>query len=271
MKRRITQIVALLAFHSSWGPQVKWFCNPVLMCHSCPLAWFACPIGVLVHFSGYLALPLLALGTVILIGAISGRFFCGWLCPFGFLQDMLYKIPGKKIRIPEWTRYIKYPVLVFMVFLIPLWLGGNTQYSFCRICPAATIEVSTPAILQGKIDFLTTSTVVRYVILGAILALAVLNSRSFCRVLCPIGALLAPLNHVSLWRVKLNGHSCVSCGKCDEVCPTEITPSERAKNHTPVNRDHDCIVCHDCKKACPLVKKEENPVKDKPQGEELSC
>ena len=148
--RRVTQFISLLVLHSSLliGWQAKYICFPVLTCHSCPLYLFACPIGVLVHFSGYHVLPFIAIGTILLAGALLGRIFCGWLCPFGYVQDLLHKIPSRKFRMPEWTGYIKYVVLALMVFLLPFLLGELTIFSFCRICPVATLEVTTPALIS---------------------------------------------------------------------------------------------------------------------------
>lgn len=248
-QRRISQITSLLALHSSWGPQMKWLCNPVLSCHSCVLSYFACPIGVLVHFSGYHLFPFLALGMLLLVGALVGRLFCGWVCPFGFLQDMLHKIKSPKFDLPKWTNNIKYLILLFMVFLIPYFLGEETLYSFCRICPAATIQVGLPTYMFGDFTF-KTGTFVRLGILAIVLIFAVTSLRSFCKTICPIGALMALTNYMSLWAVKIPENSCVSCKKCDKSCPMDIEPAKRFSEDIPANRHPDCIVCHQCKDGC---------------------
>ena len=135
--RQSVQFVSLFLLHSSWGPEFKWLCNPVLSCHSCVLAWFACPIGVFVHYSGYHLFPFLAVGTVLLLGVFLGRLLCGWVCPFGLLQDLLYKMPGPKFHMPKWTVNVKYVVLLVTVILLPFFLGEQTMLSFCRWCPAS--------------------------------------------------------------------------------------------------------------------------------------
>ena len=152
-RRRLVQVLSLLTLHSSWGPEAKWLCVPVLNCHSCALAWFACPIGVAIHYSGYRLFPLIAAGTILLLGTLFGRLFCGWACPFGFLQDMLHKIPSPKFRLPSWASYTKYLVLLLMVFAFPMFWGENTLFSFCRICPASALQVTIPhAVASGGHD-----------------------------------------------------------------------------------------------------------------------
>ena len=180
--RRWIQFVSLAFLHGSWGPQVKWFCNPVLSCHSCALSWFACPIGVLVHFSGYHVFPFLAIGTLLLFGVLIGRLLCGWVCPFGLLQDLLFKIPGKKFALPEWASSLKYLFLIFMVFLIPFFLGELTLFSFCRICPAATLQVSLPTLIMAGFGNIGTATAIRWCVLIGVLYLAVRSSPIFIHI-----------------------------------------------------------------------------------------
>ena len=61
-------------------------CSPVFHCYSCPLATFACPIGLLANFSAIHMIPFAVLGTLVVLGTVFGSFVCGWACPFGFLQ-----------------------------------------------------------------------------------------------------------------------------------------------------------------------------------------
>jgi len=252
--RRLTQTASLLFLHSSRGFDIKWLCNPVLSCHSCVLSWFACPIGVFVHYSGYHLFPLFAFGTVLLVGALFGRLLCGWICPFGFLQDILYKIPGKKFSLPGWTEMIKYPVLIVTVLLIPFLLGEETAYSFCRFCPASAIQVTIPNVIAAGFTEIPHPTIIKLGILASILIMVVFSSRAFCKVLCPIGALLAPLNLLSFWTIGMSAEACVSCSKCDRSCPTAVKPSSRISQGIPPNRSFDCVVCHDCQNVCPTKK-----------------
>jgi len=249
-KRRIVQALSLLLLHSSWGPDLKWLCTPVLSCHSCVLSWFACPIGVFVQYSGYHVFPYLAVGTALVFGVLFGRLLCGWVCPFGFLQDLLHKIPGRKFTLPRWTSNMKYIVLIGMVFLVPFLLGEQTIYSFCRICPASALQVTVPNLIASGFQSISVATIVKLAILVAVLVLVMFSSRAFCKTLCPIGALLAPLNFLSFWAVK-PPKDCISCKKCDRICPTSVSPSSRITEKVPPNRALDCVVCHDCQSVCP--------------------
>ncbi len=253
--RRAVQFVSLLALHSSWGPEFKWLCNPVLSCHSCALAWFACPIGVFTHYSAYHIFPFLAVGTVLLLGVLLGRLLCGWVCPFGLLQDLLYRLPGPKFDLPRWTGKIKYVVLVLMVFLLPFLFTENTPYSFCRICPASAIQVTLPNLLGSGMAGFTTATAIKLAVLLLVLVAVVVSSRSFCKTMCPIGAMLAPLNFISLWKIRVPTQNCVSCGKCETACPQQdAAPAEHIARGVAPNRDLECIVCHECQTTCPRPK-----------------
>ncbi|MBN1866771.1 4Fe-4S binding protein [Candidatus Sumerlaeota bacterium] len=256
MKRKIVQIASLLALHSSFwaNAQVKWLCNPVLSCHSCALAYFACPVGVFVHMSGWHAVSFIAIGTVVLVGVLVGRLLCGWVCPFGLLQSALYRIPSPKISLPVWTGYIKYVVLGLMAFLLPYLFGELTWFSFCRVCPAAALQVEVPGWFIDGFRWKGRLSTSRFALLAVILVFGVLSSRSFCKVLCPIGAMLAPFNHISFWKVHPPKHGCIDCGRCDSFCSTDVRPSDRLLAGVPPNRHHDCIVCHDCVTRCPAVK-----------------
>ena len=254
--RRTVQYLSLVLLHSSWGPDVKWFCNPVLTCHSCALAWFACPVGVFVHYSGYHLFPFLAAGTVLFLGVLGGRILCGWVCPFGLLQDLLYRIPSRKFMLPQWTNHTKYLVLALMVLLFPFLFGEQTLLSFCRVCPASAIEVTLPNLARTGAAALTMPTAIKLGVLAGVVLLAIACSRSFCRVFCPIGALLAPLNYVALWKIQAPAERCISCKRCDKVCPGNGAPSERIAAGVAANRSLECIVCHECQTACPMPQRE---------------
>ncbi|NLD83109.1 MAG: 4Fe-4S binding protein, partial [Clostridiales bacterium] len=138
------------------GP-LKQFCVPGLNCYACPGALGSCPIGSLqavlgsrdYRFSFYIV------GFLMLVGAALGRFVCGWLCPIGLVQDLLYKIPffkkRKKLPGDKVLVWLKYVMLVLFVILLPLFAVnavGQSQPWFCKyVCPGGMLMGGIPLYL----------------------------------------------------------------------------------------------------------------------------
>ncbi len=225
--------------------QAKWLPCPVLNCYACPLASFACPIGSLQFALGVGIFPFYLLGVLFLSGLLFGRFTCGWLCPFGLLQDLLHKIPSPKVKLPRPLSYGKYAFLLTLVLLVPLLLK---EPYFCKICPQGTLEAGIPwpiidknmRALIGWLYFLKVG------ILLGVVALSVLIYRPFCRAVCPLGAILSFFNRVSLLRVEVDWKGCRGCGLCASACPQGISIYEEGMHP-------DCIGCMKCR-VCPAIK-----------------
>ena len=121
----------------------KTVCVPGLNCYSCPAASGACPIGAFqaVVGSSKFSFSYYITGFLILLGVLLGRFICGFLCPFGWFQELLHKIPTKKFSTKKLKplRYLKYAVLLVMVFLLPAFLVNDVGMGnpfFCKyLCP----------------------------------------------------------------------------------------------------------------------------------------
>ena len=237
------------------GP-LKRFCVPGLNCYSCPGALGACPIGALQSAltARRRRFPLYVLGWLAAIGLLVGRFVCGWLCLFGLMQELLYKIPTPKLRIPDKIdrplRYLKYGVLALLVVGLPLlWRGeyGAGVPFFCEyLCPVGTLEGGVPLVLLNDVLRPALGWLFRWKLL--ILIVCILSSifiyRPFCKYLCPLGAFYALFQRVSLIRMKVDASACVNCGKCAGVCPMQVDPSK-----TP--NSAECIRCGECLRACP--------------------
>ncbi len=199
--------------------QWHFICFPVLNCHSCPISIFACPIGVIGQFAAMGVFPLSVIGGIALAGLLAGRILCGWVCPFGMLQDLLYKAPYIKFSIPSWTRFIKYGVFAGLVIAVPIFLSPAFPLYFCRLCPVATVESAVPwAIINGTAD--VTALSIRLAILFGIIILAMGHKRFFCKVICPLGACLSVFNRFSAV-FPTRTSNCVDCGVCNKVCPME--------------------------------------------------
>ena len=135
---------------------LKRLCHPGLNCYSCPGALLSCPIGALQAVIGSRAfsLSLYLFGFLLLVGATLGRFVCGFLCPFGFIQELIHKIPFpiKRKRFKgDWPlRRLKYVVLLVFVILLPMFLNneaGEASPYFCKlVCPAGSLEAGIPLV-----------------------------------------------------------------------------------------------------------------------------
>ena len=232
----------------------KAVCVPGLNCYSCPGAAGACPIGSFqavvgsskFRFSYYIT------GFLILLGVLLGRFICGFLCPFGWLQELLHKIPGKKLSTKKLKplTYLKYAILLLAVVLLPAIvvndLGMGDPF-FCKyICPQGVLEGAIPlaAVNEGIRSALGPLFNRKLIILIVVVVLSVLFYRPFCKWICPLGAFYALMNKVSLLGIKVDDHKCVSCGKCARVCKMDVDVT-KTPNHT------ECIRCGKCITACP--------------------
>ena len=191
-------------------------------------------------------------GFLILLGVLLGRFICGFLCPFGWFQELLHKIPTKKISTKKLKSltYIKYAVLLIMVVLLPALavndVGMGDQF-FCKyLCPQGVLEGAIPlaAVDSGLRDALGALFSWKLGILIVTIVLSVLFYRPFCKWLCPLGAFYALLNKVSLLGMRVDKHKCVSCGKCAKACKMDVDVT-KSPDHT------ECIRCGMCVRACP--------------------
>lgn len=235
--RVISQFAALVLLSLPFFG-LRSICGPAFHCHGCPLSAFACPIGVLVNFSMLKIFPYVAIGILGAIGTIGGRIVCGWVCPFGLLQDGLHKLPTRKISLPQRLGNGKYIVLVVLVLMVPFFFPGSS-YIFCKLCPAATLETTIPFAFMGVFKGYTTAFIIKMSILVGVLGLAVVASRGFCRTICPLGAIFSLFNKISLFRLNLTKHDCNDCGACMKKCPVQIDPVNQMNSA-------ECIRCLDC-------------------------
>lgn len=236
--------------------QLKKVCVPGLNCYSCPGALGSCPIGSLQsvlggrkhNFSYYI------IGSIMLIGILLGRLVCGFLCPFGFIQDLLYKIKFPKVKLPSMIdkslRWLKYIVALVMVILLPIFLTnqfGMASPYFCQwICPAGTLEGGVPLILlneelRGNLGFLFSW---KMGILIIVIVSSIFIYRPFCKYLCPLGAFYSLFNKYSFYQMHVEKIKCTGCKVCEEKCKMNV---EITKNINSL----ECIRCGECKRVCP--------------------
>ena len=240
-----------------WQGQSKQVCVPGLNCYSCPGALGACPIGSLqaVLNGRQKNLSFYVTGLLILFGTIFGRLICGFLCPFGFLQELLYKIPVRKWKIPkkidDRLRYLKYVILVVFVLLLPAFLHGTYGIGdpwFCKyICPAGTLEGGIPLVsvnsgLRSMVGVLFSW---KILILILVLVASMYIYRPFCKYMCPLGAIYGLFNRFSIYQMQVEKDKCTHCGICEKTCLMQVNVTENINSP-------ECIRCGACKNVCPV-------------------
>ena len=260
--RRLVQLYAALLYNANlkgfidgkiYTGSLKAACVPGLNCYSCPGAVASCPLGSLqnaLNAAGHSAIWYVA-GMLALFGVVLGRTICGWICPLGLIQELLHRIPTPKIRKGRVTRvlsYLKYAVLAVFAVGLPLLYGigrGVILPAFCKyICPAGTLEGGV-GLLQhpaNATSFYQLGAIFtgKWVIMVAIGLACVFCYRSFCRFICPLGAIYGFFNRFALTGMQVNPDRCNGCGMCVAKCPMDV-------RHVG---DHECISCGRCIGSC---------------------
>ena len=231
----------------------KYACVPGFNCYSCPGAVGSCPLGSIQNalaMAGHRA-GWYVLGIVLLFGVILGRTICGWLCPLGLLQELLHRIPTPKLRKSRITRalsWLKYLILAVFVIAVPLWYGLRFQIplpAFCKyICPAGTFEgaighLANPANVSyySMLGVLFTRKFVIMLVTGLA---CVFCYRSFCRFLCPLGAVYGLFSRFNVIGTAVDEDRCSRCGDCVSRCGMDVR----------YVGDHECIHCGRCMDVC---------------------
>jgi len=260
-KRKWMQLYFALLFNANvkgfvtgniYTGNTKQMCVPGINCYSCPGAVGACPLGSLQgSFSAERSTLFYVGGILLLYSVMFGRFICGWLCPFGWIQELLHKIKTPKVKKSPVTRvlsYLKYVILVFFVFIVPILyaLRDTPLPAFCKyICPAGTVEGGI-SLLANKVNasyfsMLGPIFTWKFLLMVSILVGCIFVFRLFCRFLCPLGALYGLFNRISIFGIKLDRSKCVDCNKCIAHCKMDI-------HHVG---DQECISCGECAAVCP--------------------
>lgn len=260
-KRKLMQLYFALLFNANlkgfisgniYQGNTKQFCVPGINCYSCPGAVGACPIGSLQgSFSADKSTFFYVGGILLLYSIMFGRMICGWLCPFGFIQELLYKIKTPKLKKGPVTRilsFFKYVILVFFVFIVPIMYAfrDTPLPAFCKyICPAGTLEggigLLSNSVNESYFSMLGPLFTWKFALMVSILTACIFIFRMFCRFICPLGALYGLFNRISFFGVKVEKPKCVNCGLCVNNCKMDI-------RHVG---DAECISCGECVDVCP--------------------
>jgi len=225
-----------------------------------------------------LVFPWIPLASFFLVAALLGRSLCGWVCPFGLVQDVAGFVNKKRMEIlprtHNWMIYIKYLVLLVVLIVsgsvaamlasgsgesLKSALGVFAQAPFNALSPADTLFAVIPNgifnLVNGVDAFVAGALAVRpllwvrFVILGAVLVFAAYVPRSWCKYFCPHGAILAFLNRFSFLGLTRDPLKCTKagCNDCVEACPMNVPildlPWEKFTHP-------ECIYCLKCADAC---------------------
>lgn len=262
-------------------------------------AYLTCSLGMLQLTLGAQELlwGTILSGTLLLLLTLAlGRFFCGWICPFGTLLDWLQKPLARfriaKNKVPAWlnshdNRALKYGILGGTLLTATI----VRSPAFCAICPVGT--VCRTAGLQGVNIGLETA------VLPLIASMETIQKRFWCKTLCPIGALLGIFARFSPFKVRLPWNNCAGCNRCQEACamdnspryeglgklktdptvlkalieigipdaldrparpdtlPQSIRNTVEAKNRQMTVSSRECTRCYACVTACPVLQSKE--------------
>ncbi|MCE5335676.1 MAG: 4Fe-4S binding protein [Desulfobacteraceae bacterium] len=208
---------------------------------------FGCPFGLLQNIA---ASKVILLATVfaaiflVFLTILTGRAACGWLCPFGFFLDLVGKIVPQRFQLP---RFVRTRLAKYGVGAAALGVSGAVGYqAFCTVCPIGTIcrSYGLQSVVGGA----------ELAILPTVAAMEVSEKRSWCRYLCPVGALLALCAKIGLIKIVIGASRCkkFSCMRCASTCPMGIIPeSDLREGISPKLDASECIMCLRCVDTCP--------------------
>jgi len=231
--------------------------------------------------------PWIVIGSILLIGAIVGKALCGWICPIGFIQDIITTLKNKLDLVSPRThksgKKFKY-FLLFLTFLfsgtlgLALYSGTGLEYKnalgpfatgpFTIISPDGTLFGTVPALIRlaseniasilskpptiqevwNQLTKVPPLLALRLLILLGFFGAAWKVPRFWCRYICPTGALMAILQKHSLAGIKRDPVKCTKCPHCEIKCPMQINILDLSWEKF---NDPECIMCMECIDACP--------------------
>ena len=246
-KRIIFQIIFLFITNAAFIFGVTGLIYSYFYCWESPQATMSCPIGILEHavLEGSIFLAIYLIGTIAIVGTIFGRATCGWACPIGFLQDLVGRMKItreiKRSSADMKARYAKYAILVAIPFAVYYF----ATMAYTDICPIGGLTATLPILIFHYGQYTPTEFFLPKMILLALTIFLIVNvKRGWCKYLCPVGAMLAPFNKISILQLKFDENKCLKCYNCARICPMGINLPYDLKNM-------ECVRCGLCIDECP--------------------
>ncbi len=186
--------------------------------------------------------------AIVLVSLVFGKSFCSWLCPVGFLSELIgdfgKKIFSKNIKLPKLLDYplrsLKYLMLGFLFYSVFFMLSG----------PALKAFLDSPYNLVADVKmyyFFADISRFSLIVIGILFLLSIVLRGFWCRYLCPYGALLGITSLLSPNKIKRNPVSCIDCGLCNKACPSFMKVD---KVKTVIS--DECTTCLSCVDVCPV-------------------
>jgi polyferredoxin len=185
---------------------------------------------------------------ILLMSLFLGKSFCSWVCPVGFISDLIgdfgKKLFGKNVKLPRWADYplrsLKYILLLFFV---------STIISLRSQQLAMFLDSDYNVIADIKLfDFFRYLSEFSIIVLTILVVLSIPIKNFWCRYLCPYGALLGLTSLLSVLKIRRHAPTCIDCKLCDNVCPSSIKVSK--VKHV---LSDECTSCLQCVDVCPMT------------------
>jgi len=259
--RRISQVFFFSMF--------LWFCivstvgEKFWQLRAWPVNWFLqldpiAAIGTILT-THTLYWPLLWALVTITLTIIFGRFFCGWICPFGSLHHFIGFLANRKTKLAKKVKLnkyrkaqcIKYLLLIFFLFMAAFpSIGATLQTGLLDPIPLATrsfqlllsIADRSVNIMSITPRFYEAGWLILLIFFTAVF-LNLVIPRFYCRFICPLGALFAILSRFAIWRIGKNQTECSDCKLCERSCEGGCQPSTNI-------RISECVLCFNCRRDC---------------------